>query len=417
MKLNLIQMREQGDQLRAAGEHLSAIRVYLAILKRSPEDYETRLLLGEALERIEAVAEATKVNEAVARHCIACGRPLVAIVACRAMEAHGKRTEHLLLELASCYGKGPKRKAIPTGQHTQVSQEELKVDAKELRRECTVAELVQEALTVGTDLAGLDDQPLRYVAVPLLSELTPPTLVNVIKTMLVHRLPAGHVVFQQGQPGQSCFLLVRGSIRVLLAKKGGEAAEVANLSDGAIFGEMSLITGSERSATVEVTEETDLLELGPEALGAIGEELGGVAKALDRLAEKRWMANLMRQSPVFAAFNEEERLELLKHFQAHQVPEGTMLLKQGLGAPGIYLVLRGEVGLSKRGDDGAQITSTLGPSATIGLSALLNDEPSPHKATALTPATVLYMPAESVFRLIEAVPEFARAIRDSAPPL
>ena len=45
----LIQMREQGDQLRAAGEHLSAIRVYLAILKRSPEDYETRLLLGEAL--------------------------------------------------------------------------------------------------------------------------------------------------------------------------------------------------------------------------------------------------------------------------------------------------------------------------------------------------------------------------------
>lgn len=418
MKLNLIQLREQGDGLRAAGEHLSVLRIYLAVLKRSPEDYDTRLLLAEALERVEAVAEATRVYEAVAKHCIACGRPLVAIVACRAMEARGKRTEHLLLELASRYGQGPRRTTAPfSALRPGAAQDELLVDARELRRECTVAELVAEAVEVGTALAGLDEQPFRYVALPLLSELTPPTLVNVIKTTLIHRLPAGHVVFAEGQPGQSCFLLARGSVRVLARNDSGEVAEVASLSGGAIFGEMSLITGSARSATVEVTGETDLLELGPEALAASGGELNGVASALDRLAEKRWIANLMQRSPVFAAFNEEERLELLKHFTAHQVAQGTMLLEQGAPAAGIYLVLRGEVALSHKEQGEAQGAGTLGPSATLGLESLVNGEPCRHKATTITPSTVLYMPAESVHRLIEAVPEFARAIRDSAPPL
>ena len=38
-------------------------------------------------------------------------------------------------------------------------------------------------------------------------------------------------------------------------------------------------------------------------------------------------------------------------------------------------------------------------------------------ATALSPAMVLFLPADRVLRLIEAVPELAQAIKESAPPL
>jgi cAMP-dependent protein kinase regulator len=227
------------------------------------------------------------------------------------------------------------------------------------------------------------------------------------------------VVFRQGAMGKSCFLLASGAVNVLARKPGEEEqTSVASLSDGAIFGEMSLITNSPRSATVQVTEETDLLELGPEALSAIGDALHQVAAALDRLAQRRWMSNLMRQSPFFRAFDERERLELLKHFTAHEVPQGTVLIPQGEKPTGIYLLLRGEVGMVRRSEDRPKtVVSRQGPGATLGLETILKDAVAPTSATTMSPAVVLFLPEESVRRLLEAVPELAAAIRESAPPL
>lgn len=417
MKLSLKQLREQADQLRRTGEHLSAIRIHIAILKRNSEDYDTRLQLADALVRFNALVEALKVYEGVAKLCINNGRPLTAIVACRAMEALGKRTEHLILDLSARYGYSSGQKSQrKTRPH--LPYEEPVVDAKELRRECTVAKLVEEAVQVGTDLGGLEDLPFKYASIPLLGDLSPSTMVQVIRTILVHRLPIGHVVFGQGEAGSSCYLLARGSVTVQVKGPDGSQVEVASLSDGAIFGEMSLITGSPRSATVIVTDPTDLLELGPASLAAIGDELPRVAKALDRLAQRRWMNNLIQQSPVFKAFGEQERLELLKHFQALEVADGTILLAEGKPAEGIYLVVRGEVGVFGRNPDGSRtILERKGPGSTLGLNAVINNCVSDHKVSTLTPATVLFLSSESVHRLLEAVPEFAHALRDSAPLL
>jgi CRP-like cAMP-binding protein len=417
MKLSPVQLREQAAQLRATGEHLAAIRIYLALLSRNPEDYRTRMHLADALAQADVTAGAVKVYRTVANLCIAGGRPLVAMVACRAMEALGESAESLLARLSQLFGQGSGHLG-ETGPGLRIRREDYQVDAKELRTGRTVEQLVAEAVQVGSQVEGLEQLPGKFFPIPLLSELSPPTLLAVERTMTVHRLPAGHVVFRQDEPGRSCFLLASGAVRVLMRQPGGEEAAVASLSDGAIFGEMSLITGSPRSATVQVTEESDLLELGPESLAAIGDELPRLASALDRLAQKRWMSNLMRQSPVFSAFNEGERLELLKHFSAHEVPQGTVLIPQGVEVDGIYLVLRGEVGMVHREGKGQpRVVSRVGPGSTLGLEYLVRGQPAAASATTMTPAMVLFLSASRVLRLVEAVPEFAEAIRTSAPPL
>jgi CRP-like cAMP-binding protein len=194
---------------------------------------------------------------------------------------------------------------------------------------------------------------------------------------------------------------------------------VATLSDGAIFGEMSLITGQPRSATVVVTEDVDLIELGPEALAAMGDELSRVAPALDQLAYKRWMANLMRQSPIFQAFTDSERQELLKWFQALQVPRGTLLFDQGEQVKGIYLVVRGEVALMRRVRDGTpSLVAKQGPGSMPGMQALLAGTPTTTAATTLSPATVLFLPGSTFQRLMDGVPEFVQAIQGcvQSPP-
>lgn len=414
MKLSLVQLREQAEQLRRQGEDLSALRLYIAVLERTPEDHDTRMHLADALSRGKATQRAVRVYEAVARQCLHVGRPLVAIVALRAIEALGTATGEQLAQLARAYGKSegppPRRVTRPTVPHNEPG-----VDARLLRRELTVEQLLEQAERVGTDLGFLEQQPPFHRRIPLLSEVTPDRLVRVIRTALVHRLPAGHVLFRQGDAGQSCFLVANGSVSVRARQADGSDEEVAALADGAIFGEMSLITGAPRSATVVATEEIDLLELGPESLAAMGDELTRVASSLDRLAGKRWMSNLVRQSPVFQAFSEEERAELLKHFQSLVVPAGTVLWEQGQPVQGIYLVARGEVGFLERGAGEPVMRQRHGPGSTLGLDMVLDSAPAPVAAATLSPATVLFLSASSVTRLVEAVPEFAQAIRGAAP--
>jgi hypothetical protein len=69
---------------------------------------------------------------------------------------------------------------------------------------------------------------------------------------------AGQTVVQQGETGDSMFVVGRGSVRVTILPG---ATEVATASAGGYFGEMSLLTGQPRTATVSAMTDCVLLEI------------------------------------------------------------------------------------------------------------------------------------------------------------
>jgi CRP-like cAMP-binding protein len=69
---------------------------------------------------------------------------------------------------------------------------------------------------------------------------------------------AGQTVVRQGQAGDSMFVVCHGRVRVMVGESG---AEVATTGPGGYFGEMSLLTGDPRSATVAAIEDCLLLEI------------------------------------------------------------------------------------------------------------------------------------------------------------
>ena len=73
---------------------------------------------------------------------------------------------------------------------------------------------------------------------------------------------AGEAVVREGEAGSSMFVIVRGEASVTLA---GTEAEIARLREGSFFGEMSLLTGEPRTATVTAVTDCDLLEIRSEA--------------------------------------------------------------------------------------------------------------------------------------------------------
>jgi small-conductance mechanosensitive channel/CRP-like cAMP-binding protein len=71
----------------------------------------------------------------------------------------------------------------------------------------------------------------------------------------------GEVVVRQGESGSSMFVVANGEVVVLL--ESGQ--EVARIGNGGFFGEMSLLTGAPRNATVRTTADSELLEITGEA--------------------------------------------------------------------------------------------------------------------------------------------------------
>lgn len=79
----------------------------------------------------------------------------------------------------------------------------------------------------------------------------------------------GETIVREGHPGESMYVVSSGRVAVLI---GADMREVAIIERGGYFGEMSLLTGEPRTATVVARGETVVLELGAELFRRVAEE-------------------------------------------------------------------------------------------------------------------------------------------------
>jgi CRP/FNR family transcriptional regulator len=97
--------------------------------------------------------------------------------------------------------------------------------------------------------------------VPLFSELSPEELDRVAQVAIPRSFPRETRVFHEGDPGDACYIVSQGSCRVTRQHSDGRVITLATLGPGAIFGELAMLDGERRSASVEAAENTELLAL------------------------------------------------------------------------------------------------------------------------------------------------------------
>lgn len=97
-------------------------------------------------------------------------------------------------------------------------------------------------------------------------------------------------IIRQNEAGDSMFLLVGGAAEVLIARNGS-SVRVGTLSVGDCFGEMSLLTGEARSATVAAMADCEVLEIGKTVFGEILRDTPKIAETLSELLARRRLEN------------------------------------------------------------------------------------------------------------------------------
>ncbi|MCP3138536.1 cyclic nucleotide-binding domain-containing protein [Pyxidicoccus xibeiensis] len=109
---------------------------------------------------------------------------------------------------------------------------------------------------------------------PLFEMLSPGELARLAELARVRRFGAGEVVFEEGDLGDSLFVIVDGQVEVMRRLPGGDVHSLIVLSAPEFFGEMGLIDKDYRSATVRAKTDADLLQLTAQDLRAFRQAHG-----------------------------------------------------------------------------------------------------------------------------------------------
>ncbi|HZT78204.1 MAG TPA: mechanosensitive ion channel family protein [Vicinamibacterales bacterium] len=107
---------------------------------------------------------------------------------------------------------------------------------------------------------------------------------------LVARFSPGEHVVEQDAPGESMFLVVRGHVDVVI-RRDGRSDVVARLGPGECFGEMSVLTGEPRVATVVARGELEVVEITKDAVARLVTSHPDVITRLSELLGERQRAN------------------------------------------------------------------------------------------------------------------------------
>jgi small-conductance mechanosensitive channel/CRP-like cAMP-binding protein len=121
---------------------------------------------------------------------------------------------------------------------------------------------------------------------------------------------AGEDIVRQGEQGTELFIIRNGSATVLF-QGDNQWMEVARVGPGGVFGEMSLVTGEGRSATVRACSACEVLIIGHQAFGTVLERNPELAKRVSEVLAKRQAEIEQVQSTSHRGEESRESVELL----------------------------------------------------------------------------------------------------------
>jgi small-conductance mechanosensitive channel/CRP-like cAMP-binding protein len=129
----------------------------------------------------------------------------------------------------------------------------------------------------------------RLSAVDIFAPLTVEETAALAQAAVRHVFAAGEMVIRAGDAGSSMFVLHNGRVRVQVTENGIPRT-VAVLNEGEFFGEMALFTGEPRTAHVVALEETEVLEIGHEAMKRLFDTNPDLVEALSHIIAERRQA-------------------------------------------------------------------------------------------------------------------------------
>jgi cAMP-dependent protein kinase regulator len=131
------------------------------------------------------------------------------------------------------------------------------------------------------------DQLKELQASALFAAFETNTLQEILTSTTLRSYDKGGIIVTEGEPGSSLFLIVSGTVEVFTKGEQGEHIQLAELETGDFFGEVSMLTGKPRTATIIAKNQVIAIELDKGSVDRIATQHPEVRSTLEEFYERR----------------------------------------------------------------------------------------------------------------------------------
>lgn len=201
--------------------------------------------------------------------------------------------------------------------------------------------------------------------VPIFAELNPLLLRELLLDSNVHVMQPGETVFRRNDYTNSFFTIVDGTVDILI-----DAERKITLGPGEYFGEMGLLSGRRRTATVVVSSACLLIETQRRTMLKLRASVDSVRTTMDRTAAMRQIGSNLAPGLRPEKLAALAAASTIRHYSA-----GEAVFRQGDPGDSLHIIRSGSVTVSQR-IGGRDVVLTYVPAGHyIGEMALLADMP------------------------------------------
>lgn len=199
-----------------------------------------------------------------------------------------------------------------------------------------------------------DGEIVNEYLVRALSTLTQDQLVEISRTIQPQIFQPNSAIIRQGEKGDKFYILLNGKADVYIHKPGGSEIQVSQLKPGQYFGEMALLGGRVRSATVKASQDgpASVAALDEKAFNSLIDESRSLREELMGLVERR---NTYHQLQTLSSLDEHILSSILKDKEPVIYQEGHEIIKQGDVGDTFYLLLDGKVDVLVKHEQGSEV--------------------------------------------------------------
>lgn len=202
-------------------------------------------------------------------------------------------------------------------------------------------------LPVGGQLLRPAEVIRRLEATALFGSFGAPSLATLARSAQIEALPAGRTIFRAGDPGDELYVIARGAVYVLAPGEGeGEDHIIDELATGDLFGEIAMLSGERRSATLRTATATLLIKISRAALFSILDAHPKLSEIIWKNFAARRFDDCVRGLPAWKAMGRAARLAVVDAGQHRPLAAGE---RADVSAGEILLVLLGNVQVEQAG--------------------------------------------------------------------
>jgi len=209
----------------------------------------------------------------------------------------------------------------------------------------------------------------------LFVHLEPEELADVLDAMFLVKKSAGEVIMNQGDDGDNFYCIDKGVVDIYISKDGGPSNHFGEITEGGSFGELALIYGTPRAATIKAKTDVTLWAIDRDTYRRI--LMGSVMR------RRQLYQDFLEAMPLLANLDRWERLAIADALEPAFYKDGDVIMKQGDPADCFYIVVDGTAVVTRLDEKGVpHVVNELGPSKYFGEMAILNDAPRAATVTA-----------------------------------